>query len=338
MWLYIEDYLSKATSRYLPWAYRRLPSWSHPDFCCNPGQVLLQQDVNQFDVASLGYSDRRKILQAFLRYELLCKIYGPIAGKSDTQLGREVDRGRRFGRDPFDGYMLDQRDPFLYWDWYILYMYERRVPGETELQLLPCVREYVLAMYGALISDQVRAWLPVPGEHPEYVNAEFPDRSPSNEPADFQRIGGPTWSDRVVSLMATTGFDLLTTTLSFSSGEFFTFLVMFNQEIHQRPPLYDVTNVYLPITTPSRRRRISWHCNDYIRLNRQRAWPLFGGPHQYPRIPSVDEYERVYGPAHMANLVGWGLQADRTRNELIAHGQGRMAYSSLISKLVPFWE
>ncbi|WAO85379.1 Hypothetical protein NCS54_00261900 [Fusarium falciforme] len=30
MWLYIGDYLSKATSRYLPRAYRRLPPWSHP--------------------------------------------------------------------------------------------------------------------------------------------------------------------------------------------------------------------------------------------------------------------------------------------------------------------
>ncbi|KAI8723592.1 hypothetical protein NCS52_00215100 [Fusarium sp. LHS14.1] len=343
MWLYIEDYLSKATSYYLPRAYRRLPPWSHHHFSCNPSQIWLQKYVRQFDTASLGRADRRKILQAFLRYELLCKTYGPVAGKTDTQ-----GESHRTGRDPFDGFLLDQSDPFLYWNWYILYMYERRLPGEIELQLLPCVREYVLAMYGAIIANQIGAPIPVPGERPHYENAplrgvrNFPDRSPSNEPRGFHHIGSPAWSNVPVSLMATVGFDLLTTTLTSNNDKFFNFLFKFNMDIRQRPPLVDKTNVNLPITTRSRRAQTSWYCNDYLRLNRQRAWPLFCNTPKYPQIPSLDEYERVYGPGQgpgpIEGLIGWGLGVDRSRTELIAHGQGRMAYSSLIPMLKPFWE
>lgn len=354
MWLYIGDYLSKATSPYLPRAYRRLPPWSHPHFSNNPTQTLLLQDVNQFDASSLERADRRKILQAFLRYELLCKIYGPVAGKPYTQPyqgydfhygeDREEYHDDWVGVDPPDGYQFEEKDPFRYWDWSILYRYEKREPEDTELQLLPCVREYVLAMYGSLIADLVQAPIPVVGEYPEYENApssgmgRFPDYDPDNESEDLYHLGGTGWSDTVVSLMATVGFDLLATTLASSGDDFVRFLVKFNKEVLQRPPRVDATNVYLPISAPSRRRRISWHCNDYIRLHRQRAWALFDDAHQHPQIPCVDEYRRVYGPGPVGGLVGWGLEMDDTRNERIAHGKGTMAYSSLIPKIVPFWE
>lgn len=350
MRLYIEDYLSKATSPCLPRAYRRLPPWSHPHFSRNPTQMLLLQDVNQFDADSLGHTDRRKILQAFLRYELLCKIYGLVAGKPDTQHDQEDDYDEDdddwAGGDPPDGYQFEENNPFRYWDWSILYRYEKREPEDSELQLLPCVREYLLATYGALIADQVQAPIPiaVTRGHPEYENApssgsgRFPDYNPYNESEDLYHLGGTGWSDTAVSLMATVGFDLLTTTLTSSGHDFVKFLVDYNKEVLNRPPLIDATNVYLPISAPSRRRRISWHCNDYIRLHRQRAWALFDDSCQGPQIPPVDEYRRVYGPGPVGGLVGWGLEMDDTRNEWIAHGQGTMAYSSLIPKMVPVWE
>ncbi|KAJ4328513.1 hypothetical protein N0V84_001030 [Fusarium piperis] len=380
MRLYIGDYLSKATSRYLPRAYRRLPQWS----CFS----RLVQDVDQFDPTSLGDADRRRILQAFLRYELLCKIYGPVAeaaaGKSDSKHNQEdgydydddydydnhydYDHHHKYGNDLDEdddddynhnrygwgkgdqpnGYQFHEDYPFRYWDWSILYRYEKREPEDAELQLLPCVREYVLATYGALIADQIQAPVPVAvaGEHPKYENApssgsgRFPDYNPDNESEDLYRLGGTGWSDAPVSLMATVGFDLLTTTLASSADDFIKFLVDFNKEVLNKPPLIDATNVYLPISAPSRRRRISWHCNDYIRLHRQRAWALFHDSCQgpQPRIPHVDEYRGVYGPGPVDGLVGWGLEMDDTRNEWIAHGQGAMAYSSLAPKMVPFWE
>ncbi|KAJ3465683.1 hypothetical protein MRS44_006341 [Fusarium solani] len=292
MRLYIEDYLSKATSPCLPRAYRRLPPWSHPHFSRNPTQMLLLQDVNQFDADSLGHTDRRKILQAFLRYELLCKIYGLVAGKPDTQHDQEDDYDEDdddwAGGDPPDGYQFEENNPFRYWDWSILYRYEKREPEDSELQLLPCVREYLLATYGALIADQVQAPIPiaVTRGHPEYENApssgsgRFPDYNPYNESEDLLSFG------------------------------------------RYRLERYC----------------ISWHCNDYIRLHRQRAWALFDDSCQGPQIPPVDEYRRVYGPGPVGGLVGWGLEMDDTRNEWIAHGQGTMAYSSLIPKMVPVWE
>lgn len=369
MRLYIGDYLSKATSRYLPRAYRRLPPWSHPHLSHSPAQMkLAQDDIDQFDLASLEDVDRRGILRAFLRYELLCRIYGPVSVAKDVKPDRKYDEeddhddldsyyddddGDAWGEsDPPNGYRFRENDPFRYWDWSILYRYEKREPEDTELQLLPCVREYVLATYGALIAHQVQAPIPTAlttNSHPEYENApssggsgRFPDYNPDNESEDLYRLGGTGWSDTVVSLMATAGFDLLTTTLTSSSRDLVEFLVEFNREVLNQPPLVDATNVYLPISAPSRRRRISWHCNDYVRLHRQRAWALFRDScracHHRPRIPPVDEYRRVYGPGPVGGLVGWGLEMDDTRNEWIAHGQGVMAYSSLLPKMVPFWK
>ncbi|RTE80981.1 hypothetical protein BHE90_004515 [Fusarium euwallaceae] len=306
--------------------------------------MKLVQDVDQFDLTSLSHAERQTILRAFFRYELLCKIYGPTAGKPDTEPYQEYDTYAWSEGDPPNGYQFDENHPFRYWDWSVLYTYEKREPEETELQLLPCVREYVLAMHGALIADLVRAPIPVVGEYPEYENApssgmgRFPDYNPDNESEDLYHLGGTGWSDTAVSLMATVGFDLLTTTLTSNRGDFVKFLVDFNKEVLQRPPLVDATNVYLPISAPSRRRRISWHCNDYVRLHRQHAWAFFCGSCQGPQIPSVDEYRSVNGPGPVGGLVGWGLEMDDTRNEWIAHGQGTMAYSSLTPKMVPFWE
>ncbi|KAK7393907.1 hypothetical protein QQX98_013306, partial [Neonectria punicea] len=131
LWLYIEDYLAKATNYSLPKAYICLPKWSElaqpfPEIC------------HHLDLDSLTKDERRRILQAFLRYELLCKVYGPIGGKlnpSDDR--RDYKRGEE---DQHEGYQFHPNDPFRYWDWRLLFKYEGREPQPAELQSLPCVR------------------------------------------------------------------------------------------------------------------------------------------------------------------------------------------------------
>lgn len=344
--LYIDDYLSKATHPYLPRACRWLPRWSHQDFLHEPTQdrskLASSSELRPFDLGSLTRSQRRRLFQAFLRYELLCKIYGPVGGVlKPKELSH--DHGR-YEKNEHDGYIFDQRDPFRYWDWRVLYRYEQREPEQSELQLLPCVREYILALYGALIADQVQVEVPIMEDNFEFENAPFsnmggfPDYDPDSPWEELHHLGGTGWSDQIVSLMATAGFDLLTSTLTSSSASFRNFLCSFNNEVLRSPPFTDVTNVNLPISAPSRWRRIGWHCNDFIRLYRQRAWALWDGDEGRPRLPSVDEYAELYGPGPVDGLVGWGLESDDTRNERICHGKGVRMYPSLLGRMVPFWK
>lgn len=345
LWLYIEDYLSKASEFNLPRAYRRLPRWSHPSFSYGTKQQEeLQREGAWFSFDMLSQAQRRRMLQAFLRYELLCKVYGPIGGELDPDhigINRHHDRETE---EQTSGYEFSPDDPFRHWDWRLLYRYEQREPEESELQLLPCVREYVLALYGAMIADQVWVKLPDRFLYSIYDNAPcgemggFPDYNRKSPWKELYRFGGTGWSDLIVSLMASTGFDLLTSTLTSSNTSFREFLCSFYTEVCNSPPYIDATNVNVPNSAPSHMGRIGWYCNDFIRLHRQRAWALQLSNRIIPRLPTVRRYEGVFGPAARHGLVGWGLKSDRTRNESIAHGKGIRMYPALLDKRVPFWK
>ncbi|CAM1507815.1 Fc.00g046630.m01.CDS01 [Cosmosporella sp. VM-42] len=148
LWRYIEDYLSK---------------------------IGLAKGAHRLKREDLGQEDQNRLLQGFLRYELLCKVYRPTGGqlcetprfhKKSTVI--EVD-------DMHHGYESDPTNAFLHWDWVFLYKYESKGIGfeepPMELLLLPYAREYVLTMYGALIVDQLRVTLPTSDGNAAFANA-----------------------------------------------------------------------------------------------------------------------------------------------------------------------
>lgn len=75
--------------------------------------------------------------------------------------------------------------------------------------------------------------------------------------------------------MAASGFGLLTNLLMSEGSNFLWFVGELKRENSQSPPFTDATNVNVPISTRSRWWRISWHCNGFVLLYRQRAWVLF---------------------------------------------------------------
>ena len=165
LWLYIKDYLSKATSQCLPLAYLELPSFSSEDLLNSDAQITLSldsQSSGSFHLHLLTKDEQRRILGAFLRYELLCKIYAPLGGASNRvwvgsfRKKDGLDRTRR----ELGGYMYNPGDPFRYWDWRVLCRYEEQEMRDLDRQLLPCVREYLLTVYGPFIADQVKAPIP----------------------------------------------------------------------------------------------------------------------------------------------------------------------------------
>lgn len=75
----ITDYLSKATSVRLPFAYRTLPTWSNPHYSQMTTQRdLRQHHLNSFNINNMETDERCRVYRAFLQYEILSKIYGPL--------------------------------------------------------------------------------------------------------------------------------------------------------------------------------------------------------------------------------------------------------------------
>lgn len=69
---FIEDLLSKATSKYPPRAYLGLPDLKWGTRCRFKGRRL---DTKLLSFTSLTRPERYRLLRAFVRYELVCLIY-----------------------------------------------------------------------------------------------------------------------------------------------------------------------------------------------------------------------------------------------------------------------
>ncbi|CAH0052532.1 unnamed protein product [Clonostachys solani] len=253
--LYVEDCLGKANGARVRRSYRRFPSWAHPDFSQGFSQRQFDDEECSFDLKTLSVDERRRIFAAFIRYELICKIYGPRTGAKvpvggihppcchsrmqqlDGDIGDKFDAmmENHWKQDHLEtsinsgdndsdviiDYTFEQLapDPFRCWDW--------QTPRESSL--LGCVREYVLTCYGALISEVLKAPLPKWWETQIYENApklrarRFWD-SPNcwTQCTDWGDMGelGYGWSDLPFSFMASCGFDLLTNTLLSSIADF----------------------------------------------------------------------------------------------------------------------
>ncbi|KAK2593188.1 hypothetical protein QQS21_009117 [Conoideocrella luteorostrata] len=166
-WLsrYIKDYISKAASEFLPRAYLRLPEWS----ICHrsPRQLKLQQEATYVNPDKLSAEQQHQIIKGFLRYELLCRVYGPF-GNDTNSSGRIFDRSNysvmdlRNTPDPdsTSNWVLNRHYLFCFWDWALLNRFEGTSITSPELQLLPCVREYIQTLYGAYISELLSLEVP----------------------------------------------------------------------------------------------------------------------------------------------------------------------------------
>jgi hypothetical protein len=153
VWLLAQDYIFKATRDHLPTSYQLLPDWAHPSI----SQVAAQKELRRyysnrgedadlkraFGFHMLPASDRRHIIRAFLRYELLCKIFRPLAGSGDPRHNKGCPCR------PFEKpWKHHQSGPFRRWDWQILLRYKGKRSFECRnLDAMACVRDYISNTY-----------------------------------------------------------------------------------------------------------------------------------------------------------------------------------------------
>jgi len=126
LWLLViqlaEDYLGKATHSYPPRAYHQLPAFSLPP-TRNHGS-----DEVSFDFCDLTPTEQKRMVWAFLRFELLAKLR----------------------HSEHYNWTLETQRPRLRSKHY----------DEMEAEMLTCIEGYVGCLYGAIFARKSDAWLP----------------------------------------------------------------------------------------------------------------------------------------------------------------------------------
>ncbi|KAJ4311428.1 hypothetical protein N0V84_010450 [Fusarium piperis] len=113
---YMSDYMAKATSPSVPRAYLCLDNVSR-------GRSRSRYTHEPFNLNQLNYSEKKRLLQAFLRYELFCRVEHPRTKKED-----EKKRTR---------FLASKGGNRL---------------NKCELEGIRCVHEYARSLYGALLA------------------------------------------------------------------------------------------------------------------------------------------------------------------------------------------
>ncbi|EEU33785.1 uncharacterized protein NECHADRAFT_89123 [Fusarium vanettenii 77-13-4] len=199
--LFIEDYVSKATDPYPPRAYLALPNISGGDRLFKGKTV----GIKPVSFSSLMASEKRRFVGAFLKHEMICKVYNPQVWSmlKDTH---------------YATLLAEEEKKLLF----------------TELKELYCVHEYMKAAYGAIFAHCQDSWLP---DRPAVSASEvsnpqgllaptkygllYPDTVYFNPAAYFEAIND-TRFDRLPNLLPYFGLDLLTKILlSFKAGQKF---------------------------------------------------------------------------------------------------------------------
>lgn len=314
--LYMEDYITKATSPHMHRAYIQLPQWAHSTFSRDVGPQLAP--LPSVPCSKLNLDERNRLLEAFLRYELLCKIFCPRPRKTPRQYDN-------FAEFLWVAHVYPQ---FAQWSWTLLEWYERPHPkvdtrafighepqdgDPRDIELLQCVGEYVRTLYGAMaVRVKHGGWFISPDlkqQSTPVSSSSGPDRDQSFH-TDRDAYFNDFWGySRGVEYgfdcqLAACGFNVLTELLTSEQSSCEEFFRCFTIEAYSGNPVYiDSTPMRTREETATRdyhrwSRRYSeapdggkrWLKHRLVRTSRQRAWALFDSGRVYP---SSSEYSRL---------------------------------------------
>ncbi|EEU43331.1 uncharacterized protein NECHADRAFT_82510 [Fusarium vanettenii 77-13-4] len=191
--VFIEDYMTKATAPFPPRAYLCLPRMRSMD-----GELRFRDqaiDARHIELDDLTCSERNRFLRAFVRYELLCKLFTPRLWKivEPSEYGDQV-------KQSYSNLHI--------WDY----------------EMLHCVQEYTRSVYAAIFANFTPSWLPngqtasdsEPSREKEFL---YPDNFWTNPNEYFCNLDLPRSSYHTASFLHLRGFDILTHVLVYSESK-----------------------------------------------------------------------------------------------------------------------
>lgn len=308
---FIEDYLTKATALFPPREYLCLP-----DLLSIKRNLVFKGRIvtTRFDAANLTDSERKRLLRAFLRFELICKI---------CQYRNSHGGNRRL------------------WNCESLYKCRGQKFQASEREALGCVYGYLESLYGAMFAQYSDSWLPdipVGSLSSHLTGLLYPDNIHVDASTYAFDIGLKT---RCISLeLASFGFDLATACLrsatersdrlkrlfkycdKINSCDFpFRRLYLGGGQYIERDPKHikDIQHYQEESPGMSRGlyRRISNSSPLHLNIYRQRAWVFLDDGRLYPssgagpHFPTRDELDELSAEIRLDSE--WFMYPFRTR-------------------------
>lgn len=186
--LFVEDYLTKATAAFPPRDYLCIPELSSTR---NQLTFLGRPITTRFDSSNLTDSERKRILRAFLRFELLCKV--GYTREYPTEFDLDVEQLGKYGGRCFR-------------------------PSDQEA--IRCVQKYVESLYGAMFAHCRGSWLPEIAESspPVVPGLLYPDDVYVNAGLYARDMGLQDHCAEFLADLVKSGFDLVTVLLRSATG------------------------------------------------------------------------------------------------------------------------
>lgn len=261
IWLFASDYLSKATHSHPPTAYDRLPQWAASE--------TPEQEYKPSPLAMLTSYQRGRLLQAFIQYEILCKVFRPVSKVTDNDA--DTSLGYRHGPKAWKHSGLG---PFRHWSWSLLQTYKGGQTGRVRLDLLASVREYVLCTFACL---NTRDLLRSSGEQSQLQRLSTePSAREDTEYLEVYNIRSVTEAqlrgEEMDSAMATCGLGTLSHCLRLTPTEMSNFKNSLYGDLRKYKPRAEPTSTQGMIVSTD---TAPWHVATTTRWRRQRAMDLF---------------------------------------------------------------
>ena len=339
VWRHAMDFITKALRSDLRVSFRLLPPWTASNLADTDAQREMRAKSGPMPKYEIKPGQRRRIMSAFLRYELLCLVYRPIAGvKPEWEGDGRWDCGCVKATKPW---AETKFGPFRRWDWSLLLKYRNEAWWDLdEIELLASVREYISSVYGAMLLEARD--VPVPVGHATPLAAGDPIEGP---PFSWSKVD----ADQCVSLLATCGLGTLAYALRSDKQSFTRMVRDLNRELHREPgrqrgePTTVVGTIHR-LGAPERWPKAPWVAADTARVGRQRLVALLGTGVS-AHAPGLTEYSAAFErpTGWDTTLVGgwannWDMEdihrpleaywALSDYNESIAHG-GHRAFAAL---------
>ena len=328
VWYHAMDFVSKASAGHLSMSYRLLPSWTDPSLADTDSQRRIRARVDRTSIRYpfhwLGHTQRQRIMRAFLRYELLCRTYRPIAADRPGFKDGALSCGcRRAARPWVEG----RFGPFRRWDWCLLFRYRNETWWDLEeIELLASVREYMASIYVALATEARQVAAPA-------------DAPPEDDADNIHFSWEGAGIDQSVSLLATCGLGTLAFALQSGKRRFKKMMQQLHRELREEHQRAEPTNI---AGTVLGAQMAPWGTETDARLRRQRLVAMFAPATR--RHPELMAHPGTgTRPEGTCLVAGWennrsAHDADRPLhsfwvragyNEAISHGAHR-SFASLM--------
>jgi hypothetical protein len=233
-------------------------------------------DINAFNDRNIRETTRRHLLEAFLRYDMFCKVYLDIDHnlEEESLSTLQVSYGiyGKYASTSSNSNESLNGDKLVSWDWGLLQKYRKDEISNCRVRSLACICEYITTLYDGMIADNIK---PTPWKD-EWEDGREVTFYPLDQFQDGQYVSGEwsssmhdlqgklqplqaivdsfdedeNWKRVIPNILASADFALLSSILHGGQEHFRQLLLRLCRRFCHQLPRRDLVSSFLPFLEP----------------------------------------------------------------------------------------